>query len=172
MTATDPGEQHCPTCEKYKNTRCMSKNQTGLFHPWAGDYHVTEGDKRAPFKSPLHPHPYQLNRANTQHAYPPANSMLNDDEVVGRATAARTAFGVTKAFVEPTMARAEANAVFMVELGLVLVTRGGVGVRREIERGDRPQGWRERKMWKRPGSSFARASTRRDLHRFGVGSCL
>lgn len=63
--------------------------------------------------------------------------MLNDDEVVGRATAeARRAFGVTKAFVVPTMARAEANAVFMVELGLVLMTEDEVGVRREAERGD------------------------------------
>lgn len=51
--------------------------------------------------------------------------MLNDDEVAGRDTAeARRAFGVTKAFVEPTTARAEANAVFMVELEFVLVAKG------------------------------------------------
>lgn len=47
---------------------------------------------------------------------PPANSMLNaeDREAVAGAIA-RTAFGVTKALVDPTMARAEAaTAVFMV----------------------------------------------------------
>lgn len=55
--------------------------------------------------------------------------MLNEDEVVGRATAeARRAFGVTNAFVVPTTARAEANAVFMVELELVLVMKKRVWV--------------------------------------------
>lgn len=63
-------------------------------------------------------------------AHPPANSMLNDDEVVGRETAeARRAFGVTKAFVVPTTARAEAKAVFMVELDFALVTNRVCGER-------------------------------------------
>lgn len=46
---------------------------------------------------------------------PPANSMLNaEDREVVEGDTARTAFGVTKALVDPTMARAEAaTAVFM-----------------------------------------------------------
>ncbi len=56
---------------------------------------------------------------------PPANSMLNaEDREAAVGAMARTAFGVTKALVDPTMARAEAaTAVFMV-LSLGLALRG------------------------------------------------
>lgn len=54
---------------------------------------------------------------------PPANSIDKEEDraAVEGATDARTAFGVTKALVEPTIARAEAaNAVLMVGAELVL----------------------------------------------------